>query len=131
MRKNEDRIAMTRRFANAPPNVEIDKRKARFEELNEFVQSRGGWTTNIPGSIEVTVEALPDSTLPDDLRARGYDLAEIGTGERILAHAITERFTRRVDGELEPLTAESTRPIAETRTHAGICRVRQYGFEMP
>jgi hypothetical protein len=47
------------------------------------------------------------------------------------AAAIVERFTRRADGELEPVTAESTLPIAETRTHAGICRVKRYGLSMP
>jgi hypothetical protein len=30
--------------------------------------------------------------------------------------------------ELEPLTAESTRPVAETRTHAGIVKVKGYVF---
>jgi hypothetical protein len=34
-------------------------------------------------------------------------------------------------GELEPLTAGSTRPVAETRMHAGIVRVERYGFDMP
>jgi hypothetical protein len=33
--------------------------------------------------------------------------------------------------ELEPLTEGSTRPIAETRAHAGICQVRRYAFGMP
>jgi hypothetical protein len=49
--------------------------------------------------------------LPDELRKRGYHLVEIGAGERILAAGIVERFTRRVDGTLEPLTAGSTRPV--------------------
>ncbi len=29
----------------------------------------------------------------------------------------------QADGELEPLTAESTKPVAETRTHAGIVKI--------
>ena len=56
---------------------------------------------------------------------------KIGEGERILATAITQQFTLRADGELEPATAESTRPIASTRTHAGIVRVKRYAFRMP
>jgi hypothetical protein len=66
--------------------------------------------------------------MPDDLRGLGY---EIGDGERILPAAIVERFTRRVDGKLEPLVAGSTAPIAETRRHAGIVKVKRYAFEMP
>jgi hypothetical protein len=46
--------------------------------------------------------------------------SEIGDGARILPHQIVERFVRRADGELEPLTEEITGPIASTVTHAGI-----------
>jgi hypothetical protein len=60
----------------------------------------------------------------------GYDVTEAGEGERILAGAIVERFTRRADGELV-LTEGSTRAVAETRTHAGIVTVRRYSFTMP
>ena len=63
-----------------------------------------------------------DSSLPDDLRALGYEVREDGDGERILQHAIVELFTRRADGELEP---------AETGTHAGICTVKRFAFDMP
>jgi hypothetical protein len=48
-----------------------------------------------------------------------------------LPHAIVERFTRRADGELEPATAGSTKPVAETRTHAGIVKVKRFAFDMP
>ena len=73
-----------------------------------------------------------DSTiLPDDLRGLGYHVQEnVGT-ERILPAAVVERFARGSSGELEPITAESTRPIAETRTHAGIVAVNRHAFEMP
>jgi hypothetical protein len=50
---------------------------------------------------------------------------------RILSTAITEQFTLRADGELEPATAESTCPIAQTVWHAGIVRVKRYNFDMP
>jgi hypothetical protein len=39
---------------------------------------------------------------------------------RILASAIVEKFVMRADGELEPATAESSRPIALMQSHAGI-----------
>jgi hypothetical protein len=48
---------------------------------------------------------------------------KIGEGERILATTITQQFTFRAEGELEPATAESTRPTASTRTHAGVVRL--------
>jgi len=126
---SQDRIAMVRGYISTPPDPKIDERKKRFEALNEFVQSRG-WIISVPGAVEVTVECLPDSALPDDLRGLGYDVCEIGEGERILAHRIIEQFVRRADGELYPLTEGSTAPIAETRTHAGIARVKRYGFDM-
>jgi hypothetical protein len=131
MSKDRDRVRLVRQFISTPPNPEIDERKNRFEALNEFVQSRGGWVTSVPGATEVTVECLPDAALPDDLRGLGYDVREVGDGERILAHRIVERFVRRSDGELEPLTAESSKPIAETRTHAGIVKVKRYAFDIP
>jgi hypothetical protein len=48
---------------------------------------------------------------PDDVRKLGYDVTEIGEGERILATAIVERFVIRADGELEPVTEGSTKQI--------------------
>jgi hypothetical protein len=44
--------------------------------------------------------------------------------------AIVERFTLRADGEFEPLVEGSTKPIASTVTHAGICKVTRYVFVM-
>ena len=31
---------------------------------------------------------------------------------------------------LEPLTAESTKPVAEVRTHAGLVKVKRYSLDM-
>jgi hypothetical protein len=74
---------------------------------------------------------VPGSTLPDELRKAGYDVTEVGEGERILPTAIVEKFVARADGEFEPLTEGSTRPIASTVTHAGICKVKRYALCMP
>jgi hypothetical protein len=60
----------------------------------------------------------------------GYDVTEMGEGERILPAAIVERFVMRADGELEALTPGSTRPVTSTVTHAGICKVMRYAFSM-
>jgi hypothetical protein len=41
-----------------------------------------------------------------------------------------ERFARRADCELEPVTVGSTKTIAETRTHAGVVKVKRYAFDL-
>jgi len=51
--------------------------------------------------------------------------------ERIVPTAIIERFCLGADGQLEPLTSGSTRAVAQTVTHAGICRVKRYVFDIP
>jgi hypothetical protein len=84
----------------------------------------------VPGDPEVRMECLPDSTLPADLGKLGYDVRDLGDGERILAMAITEQFTMSANGEFEPLVEGSTKPIASTVTHAGICKVKRYAFSM-
>ena len=80
---------------------------------------------------DVTIECLPGSTLPAELRKAGYDITELDEGERILPAGIVEKFTRRADDELEPLSESSTKPIAETRTPAGIVKVKRWAFSMP
>jgi hypothetical protein len=89
------------------------------------IRCRSAWNT------EVRLECLPDSTLPGDLRRAGYDLTETGEGQRILPCAIIEKFVIGADGERKPVAAGSTRPIASTVTHAGICKVKRYAFDMP
>jgi hypothetical protein len=117
---------------NPSPDRDVEDRKAKFSELNAYVMERGGWITSIPGAVEVEVQCLPGSTLPDEIARRfGYVVREIGESERILPAAITEQFTRRGDGELELLTPDSTAAVAETRTHAGIVRVAKFAFDMP
>jgi hypothetical protein len=120
-----------RQLVAAPRQPEVDKRKERFEALNEFVRSRNGWITSVPGDVEVTIEVLPGSSLPDELQAQGYDLTPTGDGERIVSTAITERFCMGADGELEPLTSGSTRAVAQVVTHAGIVKIRRYVFDLP
>jgi hypothetical protein len=73
---------------------------------------------------------MPRSLLPDELRDAGYDVVEAGEGERILPSAIVERFTTNADRALVPLIAGSTRRVASTVTHAGICKVKRYTFAL-
>jgi hypothetical protein len=108
----------------------VADRKARFAALNKFVTERQGWIISLPGHEEVRIECLPGSALPNDLRGLGYRLLAIEDGERILAGAIVEKFVRRADGDLEQLTAGSTKPVAEVRRHAGIVRTERYTFDL-
>jgi hypothetical protein len=83
-----------------------------------------------------TSHRAPQSRLADRetrqaKQARGYAVRKIGEGERILPAAIVEKFVMRAHGEFELLTEGSTRPIASTVTHAGICKVKRYAFDMP
>jgi hypothetical protein len=124
----------TKHFPQAPIDRErktaIEKRKRIFASLNRYVSERGGWLVSVPGAVDVTMECLPDSTLPDDIARLGHDVKPDGETTRILPAAITERFVRGADGKLEPLTEGSTRPIAETRTHAGIVQMLRYAFSI-
>jgi hypothetical protein len=109
----------------------VRDRKERFEALNDFITNRTGWIISEPGRTEIRIEVLPGSALPDDLRGLGYQLQPEDGGERILAGAIVEKFVAGADGELVPLTSGSTRPIAEIRRHAGICKTERYTFDLP
>jgi hypothetical protein len=47
-----------------------------------------------------------------------------------LQTAIIERFCIGADGELESVTPGSTRPVALTVTHAGICKVQRWACSL-
>jgi hypothetical protein len=108
----------------------VNDRKSKFDAVNQLVMKRGGWVISVPGADEVVVETLPESGLPAELRAMGYDLQPSGTGERILAGTIVEKMTLTSSGAFEPMTEGSTRQVADVRRHAGIVRVLRYAFRM-
>jgi len=81
---------MTEKFAPGRDAKPIKDRKQRFEEILAFVADRGGWITSTAGAPDVTIDVLPESTLPTELAKAGYKIEEIGEGERILPHAVTE-----------------------------------------
>jgi hypothetical protein len=104
-------------------------RKEKFQALNDWINRQGGaWLTSIPGDFEVRMECLPSSDVPQRLGDLGFQLRPEGRGERILACAIVDKFCRRADGELEPLTEGSTMPVARLVTHAGIVEVVRFSF---
>jgi hypothetical protein len=113
------------------PQQKIDSRKSTFGKLARLMQNAGtAWVTSYAGQPFLAFDALPESSVPDQLRSLGYDPVDEGDGERILATGITERFVRGAAGELEPLVEGSTRPVAEVRHHAGICKVRKFVFDL-
>jgi len=120
----------------------IADRKAKFASVLKYVTARQGWLTSVPGEVDVEMQCLPGSTLPDELRAGAeymlgnetvrlpkYKLEPIGETQRILPHAIEEKLTAGRDG-MESVTEGSTRPVVTIR-HAGIVRVLRYKFDLP
>ncbi len=117
------------RFYRPPPpdeRTKAEKKRAEFEALNKLVTSANAWITSVPGDPIILIDALPSSNLPDELRELGYRVVQAGSGERIVAHTIVERFTRRANGELELMTPGSTAPVAEVRSHAGIVPILRF-----
>jgi hypothetical protein len=72
--------------------------------------------------------------MPHDSADRGGGEAARAWAGQISSHykglgaAITERLTLTSCGIFEPLTEESTKAVAEIRTHAGIVRVTRFSF---
>jgi hypothetical protein len=62
----------------------LRRKSAKVRVQNSRITRRNFWITSIPGETEVTTEALPDSTLPDELRKLDYDVRENGETERII-----------------------------------------------
>ncbi|WP_316159796.1 hypothetical protein [Bradyrhizobium sp. SZCCHNRI20481] len=102
----------------------------RFAALNRWVTARGGWIVSLPGADPVMIEVLPGSSLIDELEEAGYELTSASEGERIVPGRIVQRFATASNGTFEPLTANSTVPVALTTTHAGITRVMRYWLEL-
>jgi hypothetical protein len=75
------------------------------------------------------LQTLPRSP-PDELRQLGYDVREIGEGERILHSAIIERFTNNAVGTLGILTEGSTQPVVAMVHHPGISKVKRCALKL-
>jgi hypothetical protein len=76
-------------------------------------------------------QALPDSGLPAAVRDLGYVVEHMGQSQRILPHAITERFETSSSGGLVTATEDSTKPVTTRITHAGLATVVQYDLRLP
>jgi hypothetical protein len=130
MKRDDTRTATGHRFVSDQRD-KIEARKAKHARLCAEAREKCAWVISVAGDPVIRFDCLPDSPFPADLRERGFDLIDEGEGSRILHAAITERFVRGADGELVLATEGSTRPIAESRTHAGIVKVKRCAFEMP
>jgi len=84
----------------------------------------------VPGSHEITFDALVGSALPEQLTAMGYVIEKIGTSERILSHAVAQKFETSSSGALVPVTEGSTKPVTVQVTNAGIATVEQFDLRM-
>lgn len=94
--------ATSRDVPPAPEAIDrVKERKARFEALLGFVTRHNGWIVSIPGRRDVDFQCLEGSDLPEQLAALGYQVHPDGHTERILPHAIVERFSRGADGSPE------------------------------
>jgi hypothetical protein len=109
----------------------VPDRKEKHAALVQFITKRKGYVTSIPGEPELRFEALPGSTLPDELTELGYAVTEIGEGQRILPGSIVERFSLTSSGALEPVAEGSTKAVALLQEHAGIVGVLRYRFQLP
>jgi hypothetical protein len=78
---------------------------------------------------EISFDALVGSALPEQLAALGYIVEKIGESQRILAHAVAQKFETSSSGVPVPVTEGSTNPV--TVTNAGIAAVEQYDLRMP
>jgi hypothetical protein len=61
----------------------------------------------------------------------GYIVEKVGESQRILPHAVPQRFEVSSSGALVPLTEGSTKPVTVTVTNAGIAAVEQFDLRMP
>lgn len=81
------------------------KAREKFEALNRFVTERHGWITSVPGERAIRIECLP---LPGELETRGYIVEKIGETQRILPHAVVQKFETSSSGALVPPTEDLT-----------------------
>jgi hypothetical protein len=98
--------------------------------INTHISEHGGWTTSVPGR-EIRFEALAGSPLPAQLAALGYIVEKTGTSERILPHAVAQKFEVSSSRALIPATEGSTKAVTVTVTNAGVVKVCCFAIAMP
>jgi hypothetical protein len=61
----------------------------------------------------------------------GYVVEKTGTSQRILAHAVAQKFETSSSRALIPATEGSTKAVTVTVTNNGIATVEQYDLRAP
>jgi hypothetical protein len=57
----------------------VADRKERFAAINAYITEHGGgWLVSVPGDPDTRLQALPGSSLPDQLRKLGYIVERTG-----------------------------------------------------
>ena len=80
------------------------------------------------GPVQHCVEAIDEAA---SIARIGYIVEKIGESERILAHAVQQRFETSSSGALVAPTEGSTKPVSVVVTNAGVATVEQYDLRMP
>jgi hypothetical protein len=62
---------------------------------------------------------------------RGFIIEKTGESQRILPHAVAQRFETSSSGALVPPTEGSTKPVSLVITNAGVARIERYDLWMP
>jgi hypothetical protein len=119
------------RFYSSPRNPAMDEIKANFASINSYIDRAGGWLVSVPGDPEMRFQALTDSPLPALLEGLGYIVERTGETQRILPHAIVEKFETSSSGTLVTAVEGSTRAATTRVTHAGIAVVVQLNLRLP
>jgi hypothetical protein len=118
-----------RQLLRQPPKAQLRMPVDR-EERKKRDALMWRWMISVRGDPMITVETLADSIIPKRLIEAGYRIEKEAPGERILATARQEIFTRNIDGTLAPLVEGSTAATSVTVTHAGPTTTRRYRFRL-
>ena len=108
----------------------LDARKDLHDALEKHLRSRGAWLISIAGEPVMRFEAMPDSALPDELRALGYLVIPVGTTMRIVPAGHIELLTTTSSGGIEDFTEGSTKTPQRVH-HAGIRQTNVYELSLP
>ncbi|MGA2816754.1 MAG: hypothetical protein ABSE67_10730 [Xanthobacteraceae bacterium] len=97
----------------------LEKRKALWNALNDFIRGSGGWVVSLPGATTLRVEIPQGTSLPAKLIELGYSPRHCGNGSRITPA-----------GTIETITEHSTgKPVI--RHHAGIIQTDVFETSLP
>jgi hypothetical protein len=88
-----------------------------WDRLRDFIHEGRGWITSEPHTNPIRFECMAGSEIPEDLRARGYEVIGAGSGERLLPTSHTVKQA----GNVTALTVQNVVPTV----------VEVYQFQLP